>query len=771
MKRVNICIIPILLLISFSYAQKVTDKSVKPTGMIKGKILDSQTQESLSGVNVILINITMGAATDLKGQYSLENVPVGDYQLQFSYIGYKVLKKTDIIVRPQRITVVNGHLKPEVFETEAISVSAGYFAEKDEQPLSLINFSREEIRRAPGSAGDVSRIIMSLPCIAKINDQSNSLIVRGGSPLENSFYIDNIEIPNINHFPTQGSSGGPIGIINVDFIEDVEFYSGGFSPTYGDKLSSVMNIRFREGNREEFDGQLDFNWAGIGGVFEGPVFNQNGSWLFSARRSYLDWVIKMFNTGTSIAPSYGDIHSKVVYDLNPHHTLSVLGIFADSHSNSTKNVADENAMTYYGNQALYEFSGGVNWRALWPELGYSNTSLSYMSASYNEDFNETATTEPLFRNRSLEQVLALRNVNHIRLHDLHSLQFGVEMKYNTGTYENSYAEIINPIGHTTAAYRLADKLSVNKFSTFLNYLVKPSKKLSTNFGFRLDYFSYNERTHISPRVSFSYKLRETTTVNGSIGVFYQNLPLLLLSHNKDNRDLGDLKATHYILGVEHLILDNTKVTVEMYQKDYSGFPLDPKQPGFFIIDELYYNYGFFTYHESLNSNGKAFTRGVELTVQKKLAKDFYGLTSISYSKARYSDEQGIWRARVYDNRIVFSIEGGYKPNNEWEISTRWIFAGGAPYTPFDLNLSRDKNRGILDINKINQTRYPDYHSLNVRADRRFHYNNSNLIFYLSVWNVYNRKNIASYYWKEKENKQDVIYQWGALPVIGLEYEF
>jgi hypothetical protein len=215
-----------------------------------------------------------------------------------------------------------------------------------------------------------------------------------------------------------------------------------------------------------------------------------------------------------------------------------------------------------------------------------------------------------------------------------------------------------------------------------------------------------------------------------------------------------------------LILENTKLTAEIYQKDYNGFPSDPKQPGFFIIDELFYNYGFFTYHEELNNNGKAFTKGIELTVQKKLAIDFYGLTSISYSKARYSDQKGVWRARVYDNRIVFSIEGGYKPNNEWEISTRWIFAGGAPYTPFDLKLSRDKNRGILDKKKINQTRYPDYHSLNLRVDRRFHYNNSNLIFYLSVWNIYNRKNIASYYWKEKENNQDVIYQWGALP-----YEF
>ncbi len=175
---------------------------------------------------------------------------------------------------------------------------------------------------------------------------------------------------------------------------------------------------------------------------------------------------------------------------------------------------------------------------------------------------------------------------------------------------------------------------------------------------------------MSPRFSAAYKLNDRTTISGSAGLFYQNLPLHLLAQRQNNRQLKTMQATHYILGVNHLISENTRLTVEVYKKDYKNFPLDSAQPGFFIIDELYYNHGFFTYHENLNDNGKAFTQGVELTIQKKLAKDFYGLLSASYFQSRYSDSNGLWKNRVYDNRFVFSVEGGYKPNHEWEFSMR-----------------------------------------------------------------------------------------------------
>jgi len=327
------------------------------------------------------------------------------------------------------------------------------------------------------------------------------------------------------------------------------------------------------------------------------------------------------------------------------------------------------------------------------------------------------------------------------------------------------------MGDSTPEFSIDDRITAHKFGSFASHTWKPFDKITAFEGVRFDYFSYSKNSHISPRLSLSYQLNERTSINGSTGIYYQNLPLILLSQKEEFQNLKDPVAYHYILGLGHLLTENTKMNIEVYEKDYDNFPLDPTTPPLFILDELFYRYGFFFNHEELVDNGKAYSRGIEMMIQKKLAKDVYGLLSGSYFRTRYRDFDGIWRDRVFDNRILFSAEGGYKPNNRWEFSMRWIYAGGPPYTPFDIGASQAINRGVFDQNNINGARYPDYHSLNVRFDRRFHFSGSNLIFYFSVWNAYNRKNIASYFWDEIENKQDTTYQWSLLPVFGLEFEF
>ncbi len=759
----------IFLLIFYSqylYAQKLIY-----TGTIQGKLSDADTKVPLIGANILVMNSALGAATDMEGHFIIENVPVGSYSLQFSYIGYETVTKTDIIVRSNRIIYVEQELRVSSLESEEVLVTAGYFQQKDEQPLCIINFSREEIRRAPGSAGDVSRIIQTLPSIAKINDQSNNLVVRGGNPIENTFFIDNIEVPNINHFPSQGSSGGPIGILNVDFIEDVNFYTGGFPSLYGDKLSSIMDLKFREGNRRQFDGQLDINFAGFGGVIEGPLGRGNGSYLFSARRSYLDFLIDKIDVGSTIAPTYGDIQGKVVYDVNQNHQLMLLGLFADDRMTSDQENAISNKMVFYADQNIYQYTTGVNWRALWHKSGYSNTSLAFTSSIFDEDIFETGSAEQIKQNKSHENSFHLRNVNHFRLNKQNFIEFGVEAKHLTGDFDNWYAEYTDAFGNIVPSLVIDKKITLKKIGAFISYISKPFERFTGTFGIRTDYASHNERVNISPRVSLSYQIANRTSLNASTGIFYQNLPLLLLGANEKNKELKDPSAVHYIVGVRHMLTASTRLTLEFYRKDYSHFPIDPNQPGLFLLDELLYRDAFFFSNENLIATGKAKSWGVELMVQKKLAKDFYGLVGGAYFRTAYKGTDEIWRNRIYDNQFLFSTEGGYKPSNEWEFSVRWVYAGGRPYTPFDIEASQALNRSVLDENRINGDRYTAYHSLNLRFDRRFHFSKSNLVLYFSVWNVYNRQNVATYFWNQSENKPDVIYQWGVLPIFGLEFEF
>jgi hypothetical protein len=755
----------------FLFADRSSAQHDFQSGTLSGKVYAADTQAPLAGANIVVLNSVYGAATDTAGIFIIYHVPVGSYTLEFSYLGYETQFKSDIIVRSRRLTILDVYLNPTVLETELVQVYGNYFTEDAAQPASTINFSAEEIRRAPGSAGDVSRILMSLPSLAKINDESNSLIVRGGSPVENAFYVDNIEIPNINHFPIQGASGGPIGLLQVDFIRDVNFSSGGYPAPYGDKLSSVMEISFREGNRTEFDGQLDLNFGGFGGTFEGPLSDQQGSWLMSIRRSYLKYLLRVVDMGTTAAPSYGDFQGKLVYDLNSRHRLSALLILGDDHNNPDSTQAEENDMIYYGNQDIYETTAGLNWRALWTRNAYSNTSLSYTSSRFIEDSYETGSNLLLFKNRSLEQMFKLRNLNHITLHPDFKIETGVEVKYIIHRYNNYYGAYTDPAGSVTPASEVNVNIRAWKPAYFINLIYQPFPAVTVTAGERFDYFSVNQNIHASPRFSLLYRLNRRISVHLAAGMYVQNLPLLLLAQQPDVNKISDPAASHFIIGLNHLLNESTKFTVELYQKKYHHFPLDPEQKGFFLLDELFYRYGHFYGHTQMVDKGAALSRGIECTLQKKLAAKVYGLASIAYFRSRYQGLDGIWRDRVFDNRLLFSMEGGFKPNSNWEFSLRWLYAGGPPYTPLNLAESQQINRAVLDEQRINAARYPDYHSLNLRVDRRYHYSNSNLVFYLSLWNAYNRNNVATYFWDQQENQQGTLYQWGLLPIFGIEFEF
>ena len=740
------------------------------SGTVSGQVVHQQTRTPISAVTVTLGGLERAATTDHDGRYVMDDVPVGSYTVLFRLLGYRPHARTDVIVRSRRITFVDGTMEPLPVALEGVVVTGGHFPESETNPTSNVGFSGEEIRRAPGSAGDVSRIVASLPSVAKINDQTNGLVVRGGSPTENSFYVDNIEIPNINHFPTQGASGGPIGLLNVDFIDGVEFLTGGFSAAYGDRLSSVMDIAFRDGNRTEVDGQLDLNLAGFGGVLEGPLPAGSGSWMLSARRSYLDLMIEMVDAGSTVAPRYGDAQVKVTVDLGSRHTLTAFGLLADDHMRSDSVVAVENAMVHFGNQDLWAGTAGVNWRALWG-TAISNTSLAYTGNRYDEEFVETNSGGALLRNRSTEQSLTLRNVTRAQLGPAYALEFGAEAKYGIGRFDNVYAARYDALGTPIPELVLDRRTTDTRLSAFASFIVTPTSRLTATLGARIDHHTATGATHLSPRLALEYRLADRTSLTGATGIYYQRLPLVLLAQRPENGSLDDPRAIHVVAGLNQRLGEYTRLTIEAYHKAYDRLPLDPGQAPLFVLDELFYDYGFFTNHARLTDGGRARSTGVEATLQKRLAQNVYGLVSAAYFRTKYRGADEVWRDRVFDNRVVFGVEGGYKPNRSWEFSARWLFAGGPPYTPLDTTRSAQLNRAVLDESRINLARYPSYHSLNVRVDRRFYFSGSNLVVYLSVWNAYNRKNVAAYYWNGVEGGQGTIYQWSALPIFGLEFEF
>ena len=740
-----------------------------PKGNIEGKVVDIETQSPLLGVNILIKGTNTGTTTDEKGEYHFKNLNAGTYIISFSYIGYEAITKTDVIVKPERTISLNVELKTSSIQMENVVVKSGYFNELENKPVSTVNFSSEEIRRAPGSAGDVSRILFGLPSLAKINDQYNSLIVRGGSPVENSFYLDNIEIPNINHFPVQGSSDGPIGLLNVDFIDDVNFYSGGFSPIYGDRLSSIMELKYREGNKEKIAPQVNLNLAGFGGSIEGPM-GSKGDYMLAINKSYLDLILNENETGGAM-PSYGDIQGKLVYNINDKNKISVIDLTSIDNINlKYENAIETNVTNVYGKTNGITNTAGINWQNIWNKNGYSKTSLSYTYTKYNREYFETKSRNLLTNNQSIENTVKFRNVNYYKLNKTNSMEFGIEGGAILNKFDYVFEQWQDSYGNITPRLKVNNKMEGYKAGIFGVEHLQLTEKLKFTFGVRADYFNLTDAFNISPRASASYDISDKTTFSASAGMFYQDIPTYIISQNEKFKKLKTPKSQHYILGISRNLGESTRLSIEAYYKNYEYFPIDPEQPNIFLFDQVSVM-GLFLNHEELVDNGKAFSKGIEVLLQKKLAKDFYGMAAASISKARYKDLNGDWYNRIYDNQFNFTLEGGYVPNDEWEFKLRWIYAGGAPYTPFDYTASKENQKGIYDLSRTNSERLPDYHSLNIRVDKRFYFQGSNLIVYLSVWNVYNRKNISQYVWNEVKNEPDKQVEWSTLPVLGVEFEF
>lgn len=753
----------VIIKVQYGFTQDIQPK----TGSIRGVVVDSETQQPLMAVNILVKNSIRGAATDAEGHFDIPLLPVGGYSLIYRYLGYETMILSDVIVRSKRITNVHAELNPSILRGDTLVVTAGYFPEVSKQPMGVARFSREEIRRAPTIGGDINRIINSLPSLSNEN-QNNYIIARGGSTVENSFYIDNIRVPNINHFPIPGTTGGAVSLLNIDFIQNIDVVTGGFPAKYGDVLSSVLDIKYREGNRDNVDLQTDLNFTGLSAAVEGPIHNGEGSYLYSYKHSFTDILLALI--GSDQEPViYDELQGKVVYDLSQNHRISVLHLYGKDRWKILRDDAISRSENGYGQFGMTENILGVNWRYLWGKKGFSNTSLSHTYMSNDIRYLKTSDQTERFIFQSDEQELTLRNVTHFIPSDNFNWEFGMEVRRFSGRYDNTVSSFINLVGHIVPEIHSQENMMSWKSGLFAEIKIKPVSWFTMVPGLRIDHFSLNEKATFSPRLALSGHIDKKTTISGAAGITYQNLPPFFLAQNPNFKTLPDMKATHFSLGFNRLFSDDTRLSLELYHKDYRHCPMDPAQGSLFILDENIYSQ-FYSYHENLLSTGRAKTQGVELFIQKRLSHRFYGLLSGTYYCAQYRDLTGQWRNRITDNRFLVTAEMGYKPNPSWEFSWRWSYAGGMPYTPYDPEASSGAGYGIYDDSKVMSERLPAYSCLNVRIDRRFYFGRSNLIVYLSIWNVLNRDNVSYHYWDEYGNVAGNYTQWPRLPVFGVEFE-
>lgn len=726
-------------------------------GVIKGRIQDYETQKPLAGVTVAVLKTDLEVESNENGIYTFPEIPVGYYVVAFKFEGYYSDTRTDVIVRSGRNTFLNVEMLMAHKINEDVTVAAGYFPTTPSKTGSQFQFNAEELRRDAASAGDVSRALHSVPGTLKSDEEYTDLIVRGGSPLENGYYVDNIFVPNVNHFPQAGASGGTVSMLNMDFIKGLNVYTGGFDATYGNRLSSIIDIRYREGNRERINSQINLSAIGFSAQLEGPLFNKKGSWMFSANKSYLDILQGLMGEEGEVGNFY-DIQGKITYDINASNSLSLLTIIGVSKIEEDREYEAEVGEIYYDFEKYNVSTFGLTWRHLWGSKGYSDTSLSYSFIDSSQKRWNIADDDLHGYLKYRNGWMTFRNTNNLQLSAAHQLKFGIEAQNMTFTINDSYDYVERRFSGSSGA-------------VFLDYVVYPFENFSLSAGMRIDYVPLSERFHFSPRLSFSWMMSKRLSIHGAFGIFFQQMPLFLLKQHPENIKLRDPKARHLVLGFKYLLRDDTLLSLEAYDKQYSNFPMCPDWGYYFIMDDVGGRDTVFRNWGCLTDKGKAYVRGVEFSIQKKLFNKLYGLINLTYYRTRFQDLTGTWRNRAYDNRYIICLSGGYKPNKNWEFNLRWILCGNKAFNTVDEEQSIQEGRAVLDFDNIMNEHMSDYHTLSLRCDRRFYFKKSNLVVFLGVMNILDRRNELYRMWDTRLNDYRSLYMWGRMPYIGFEFEF
>lgn len=715
---------------------------------IKGVVIDKSTRQPLEFVNVLVVGLGIGASTDANGNFLITQVPPGIYRLQASFLGYK----TELTLE-YRVNHVTPYVQIELEEENAslneVVVTASPFQKVPESPVSLRVIGLQEIEKAPGANRDISKVVQNYPGVAfSPIGYRNDLIVRGGGPSENRFYLDGVEIPNINHFSTQGASGGPVGLIDADLIRSVKFYSGAFPADKGNALSSVLDFSLRDGDMERNSLKATLGASEVSLSSNGHIGNKT-SYLVSVRQSYLQALFKIL--GLPFLPAYTDASFKIKTRFDSHNELTLLGLGGIDRMKLNLGIEGEDAeymLSYLPeiNQETYTV-GGVYRHYSQRHVQSIVLSQSYLNnrnVKYRDN-DESSEENLTLRLGSIEQETKLRMENTSSW-SVWKVKAGFDLnysRYKSNEYRKVFANALREYDYHT-------DLSLWRWGMFASVdYAAPDKSFTASMGVRTDGNNYSDKMkelwrQLSPRLSVSYRLIEGLTLSGHVGLYYQLPSYTALGFKGEegeyvNRHLDYISVSQESLGLSWTPNENMELSVEGFYKLYGHMP-------FSLSDQIPLSckgndYGTIG-NEALSSEAKGRSYGVELMFKWLLTQKLNLSSSLTIFKSEFKDgEQGRYVPSAWDNRFILNMSGTYNFPKHWSLGAKVSCIGGSPYTPYDVEKSslveawNVQGRAYYDYSRYNQERLPVFGQLDVRVDKTFYLKKCMLGFYLDIQNI------------------------------------
>jgi len=727
------------------------------SGKVTGRIFDEITNEAIPFANIIVNGTTLGTTSDLDGSFVITGIAPGFIRLTATAIGYENKTSEEIQIGSARTASFDLAMKPQNIQLDEIIVRADNFERNAETPLSIRSLGVSEIEKDPGANRDVSRVIQSLPGVASTPAFRNDVIVRGGGPAENTFYLDEVEIPTLNHFSTQGASGGPVGIVNADFLQRLDLVAGAFPAARGNMLSSVVEMKMRNGNPDKLSFRGSLGASDLALTLEGPIGNKS-TFIFSARRSYLQLLFSALKL--PFLPTYNDFQLKNRIIFDQKNTLTFIGIGAidqfrlntglDNPTEDQQYILDRvpvNEQWSYTIGAVYKHFYSKGSHTLVASRNYlDNRQEKYLNNDESSEDNKILDYKSTEAENKLRYEMDLRAGNF-------GIKYGGGINYAIYTNHTVRDDYDASVGAVTLDYKTdLEVFSWNFFAQANRSFVKD--RLTLSLGLRMDANNYssemsNMLDQLSPRFSASYLLSDIWILSFSAGRYFQRPSYTTLGYrNLAGELINKLNGVKYIYndqivaGLTHKPTNTFEVSVEGFFKHYHDYPFSMRDS--VSLASKGADYGTYG-DEAVSSISEGRAAGVEFFARGTLSNDINIILSYTFVRSEFKDKNDVFIPSAWDNKHLFNISARKSFRKNWDFGAKWRFVGGAPYTPWDEYTSSfvqawDARSGpYLDYNSFNTLRLTSFHQLDIRVDKSWYFTKWSLTFYVDIQNLYNFK--------------------------------
>ncbi len=781
-------IILVLLLITLFNITDIHAADLNQT--IRGRIADQDSKFPVIGANIIVMNSDplLGSSTDVNGDFRIEKVPVGRVSLQITCVGYEDKILSNVLINSAKELILNIDMIESMVKMDELVITAD--ANKNEAlnemaVVSARQFSVEETKRYAGAFNDPARMVSAFAGNNTAAEGDNFIIVRGNSPKGIQWRLEGIEIPNPNHFADEGSTGGAINALNSAMLSNSDFFSGAFPAEYGNAFSGVFDMRLRNGNNERREYAFSVGILGTDITLEGPFAKAGGaSYLINYRYSTLAILDQMNLVDFGGVPKYQDLSFKFHFPTKNAGTFSIFGLGGKSHILEDVNDAEnEEIILEKGDWESDLGVVGLSHRYLFNSNTYLESNLSISESGSGGTGEELGDNKEYytyydgyFRNFTAK---ITTTVNH-KFSAKNTLQVGL-------IYDRKFYDYYADVYHNDVDSLLREQDSNGEtglFHTFASWKYRITENFTAISGVHFMATKLNNSISIEPRIGLQWAFSPTQTLSASFGVHSKmeslvNYYAMHVDENGNtslpNQSLDFSKARHYVLGYNNMLTKNLLLKAEVYYQDLYNIPVeDDPTSSYSLINSVE---GYTT--NRLVNKGTGYNYGLELTLERYFADNYYFMLSSSLFQSKYKAMDNIVRNSRFNashlGNVLFGKEfllasRGNK-NKVLSINAKFSLAGGRWYTPIDLEASREAGYTVLKDELAFTKKGDDIFTGNLAIAYRINNRRTSQELKLDIQNFTNNATILDAWYSATSDQLEYVTQLPLLPVLSYTLQF